>query len=156
MLLSGGWDNNVKIWDLRTGAAVRSIYGPYICGDALDIHDGYVLTGSWRGDKQLQMWDVGTSELVDDLSWNKELPSANPCQLYCAQFLKTEGDLIVAGGSGYNEVKVFDGNNNFWPCAQIRDLSRACFTVDFSNQGDMFAMGGGDGVVRVFNIINSQ
>lgn len=53
MLLSGGWDNNVKIWDLRTGAAVRSIYGPYICGDALDIHDGYVLTGSWRADRQL-------------------------------------------------------------------------------------------------------
>ena len=75
MLLSGGWDNKVKIWDIRMGAAVRSIYGPYICGDALDIHDGYVLTGSWRGDKQLQMWDVGTSELVDDLSWNKELPS---------------------------------------------------------------------------------
>lgn len=155
MLLSGGWDNNVKIWDIRSGQAVRSIYGPYICGDALDIHDGYVLTGSWRGDKQLQMWDVGTSELVDDLSWNKELGSATPCQLYCAQFLKTEGDLIIAGGSGSNEVKIFDGNNNFWPCAQIRDLSRACFTVDFSNQGDMFAMGGGDGVVRVFNIINS-
>jgi WD40 repeat protein len=34
MLLSGGWDNNVKIWDLRMGAAVRSIYGPYVCGDA--------------------------------------------------------------------------------------------------------------------------
>lgn len=155
MLLSGSWDNNVKIWDIRMGAAVRSIYGPYICGDALDIHDGYVLTGSWRADKQLQMWDVGTSELVDDLSWNKELPSTSSCQLYCAQFLKTEGDLIIAGGSGCNEVKIFDGNNNFWPCAQIKDLSRACYTVDFSNQGDMFAMGGGDGVVRVFNIINS-
>jgi len=84
MLLSGGWDNNVKLWDVRTGTAVRSIYGPYICGDALDIHDGYVLTGSWRADKSLQMWDVGTAELVDDLSWNKELPSSQPCQLYCA------------------------------------------------------------------------
>jgi len=42
----------------------------------------------------------------------------------------------------------------FKPCAQIRDLSRACFTVDFSNSGDMFAMGGGDGVIRVFNVIN--
>lgn len=101
------------------------------------------------------MWDIGTGELVDDLAWNKELPLAKDCQIYCSQFLKTEGDLIVAGGSGSNEVKLFDGNNNFWPCAQIRDLSRACYTVDFSNAGDMFAMGGGDGVVRVFNIINS-
>jgi hypothetical protein len=26
--------------------------------------------------------------------------------------------------------------------------------VDFSNAGDMFAMGGGDGVIRVFNVTN--
>lgn len=42
----------------------------------------------------------------------------------------------------------------FNPCAQIRDLSRACFSVDFSNASDMFAMGGGDGVIRVFNVIS--
>jgi WD40 repeat protein len=101
------------------------------------------------------MWDVGTAELLDDLAWNKELPSSQPCQLYCAQLHKTDGDLIIAGGSGANEVKVIDCENNFWPCAQIKDLSRACFTVDFSNQGDMFAMGGGDGVIRVFNVMKS-
>lgn len=62
--------------------------------------------------------------------------------------------MIIAGGSGSNEVKVFDGNTLFKPCAQIRDLSRATFTVDFSNSGDMFAMAGGDGVIRVFNVVN--
>ncbi len=51
MLCSGGWDNTIKIWDLREGGPVRSIYGAYICGDALDIHDGYILSGSWRGEK---------------------------------------------------------------------------------------------------------
>ncbi len=75
ILLSGGWDNNVKIWDVRSGQAVRSIYGPYICGDSLDLQDTYVLTGSWRAEKQVQMWDLGTGELVEELSWNKELPS---------------------------------------------------------------------------------
>ena len=85
---------------------------------------------------------------------NDGLPSPSPCSIYAAQFQKTTGDLIIGGGSGYNEVKVFDGNALFKPCAQIRDLSRACFSLDFSNQGDMFAMGGGDGVIRVFNVIN--
>ena len=66
--------------------------------------------------------------------------------------MKTTGDLIIAGGSGYNEVKIFDSNLYFKPCASVRDLSRATFTVDFSNGGDMFAMGGGDGVIRVFNV----
>lgn len=84
LLISGGWDNNVKVWDLRQAAAIRSIYGPNICGDALDIHDGYILTGSWRKEKQLQLWDFGTCEFIEDIPWNDSLPSANPCQVYCA------------------------------------------------------------------------
>ena len=79
LLLSGGWDNNVKIWDVRSGQAVRSIYGPYICGDSLDLQDTYVLTGSWRAEKQVQMWDLGTGELVEELNWNKELQSDQSC-----------------------------------------------------------------------------
>jgi hypothetical protein len=37
MILTGGWDNTVQFWDIRVGAAVRSLYGPHICGDSLDI-----------------------------------------------------------------------------------------------------------------------
>ncbi len=50
LVISGGWDKSVKIWDIREGAIVRSFCGPFVCGDALDIHDGYILTGSWRSD----------------------------------------------------------------------------------------------------------
>jgi len=57
-------------------------------------------------------------------------------------------------GAGIGEVKVFDGNQMFKPCAQIKNLSRSCFSVDFSNSGDTFAIGGGDGVIRCFNIVN--
>ena len=51
-------------------------------------------------------------------------------------------------------MKIIDGSADFAPCFQVKNLSRACYSVDFSNKGDMFAMGGGDGVVRVFNISN--
>lgn len=57
MVLSGGWDNTVQFWDLRSNQAVRSIYGPHICGDSLDIVGNEVLTGSWRADHQLEIWD---------------------------------------------------------------------------------------------------
>lgn len=154
LLIAGGWDLTVKVWDLRAGQVIRSIYGPYISGDALDIHDGYILTGSWRESEQLQLWDFGTCEFIEEIDWNNGLASSSACSIYGAQFQKSTGDLIIAGGSGSNEVKIFDGNTLFKPCAQIRDLSRATYTVDFSNSGDTFAMGGGDGVVRVFNVVN--
>ncbi|KAH8074772.1 WD repeat-containing protein [Aureococcus anophagefferens] len=36
LVVSGGWDNTVQIWDARAGASVRSLYGPHLCGDAID------------------------------------------------------------------------------------------------------------------------
>ncbi len=79
----------------------------------------------------------------------------NPaCQVYSTQFLKTTGDLIVAGGAVSNEAKIFDGSNYFQPAATITELSRAVYTCDFNNAGDMLAIGGGDGVVRCFNIVS--
>jgi WD40 repeat protein len=70
--------------------------------------------------------------------------------------LKTTGDLIVAGGAVSNEAKIFDGGNYFQPAATITDLSRAVYSTDFNNSGDMLAIGGGDGVVRCFNIISEH
>jgi COMPASS component SWD3 len=70
VLLSGGWDNTVQMWDVRAGHSVRSIYGPHICGDALDVNaQGHILTGSCRPDKALQLWDMGTGKLMKDIFW---------------------------------------------------------------------------------------
>lgn len=53
-VVSGGWDKSIMIWDIRSpGGPVRSIIDPFICGDAIDLHDGYLLTGSHTADKQL-------------------------------------------------------------------------------------------------------
>lgn len=55
VLLSGGWDNTIQIWDVRVQHSVRSIYGPHIAGDALDIQGEEILTGSWRADNPLEV-----------------------------------------------------------------------------------------------------
>ena len=87
MLISGAWDNTVKVWDMRDPRnPVRYIYGPYICGDALDLHEGYILTGSFRSTEQLQLWDFGTCELIEDIKMNEVLVSPKPCQIYSTQF----------------------------------------------------------------------
>eukprot|EP00501_MAST-03F_sp_TOSAG23-6_P001280 GSMAST32.ASY1.ANO1.1328.1 assembled CDS len=51
LVISGGWDNTVQIWDLRTECSIRSFYGPHICGDAVDLSGNTVLTGSLYGDR---------------------------------------------------------------------------------------------------------
>ena len=36
--ISGGWDDTVQFWDRREPHAVRRIFGPHICGQAIDIN----------------------------------------------------------------------------------------------------------------------
>ena len=47
MIVTGGWDYRIVIWDIREKMPVKSIYSPYICGDSIDICDDIILTASW-------------------------------------------------------------------------------------------------------------
>lgn len=58
IILSGGWDNTIQIWDVRQDVPVRSVFGPHITGDAVDLYGHEILSGSWRPDKQLQVFDA--------------------------------------------------------------------------------------------------
>ena len=45
-VISGGWDFTVIIWDIRLGCPVRHFYGPSINGDAIDLSNEVIMTGS--------------------------------------------------------------------------------------------------------------
>lgn len=157
VIVTGGWDNTVQFWDVRCGHAVRAIFGPHVCGDSVDISEdgGTILTGSWRIDRQLQLWDFRTERPLETVAWRTGVSIAHPCMVYAAQFSKGEGSqMIAAGGSGANEAKLFDRRPG-QPCSvfgTVMGLSRACYSVDFSHSGSMLAVAGGDGCVRVMNI----
>lgn len=92
--------------------SVRSIAGPHICGDALDVQPSagsgaspgsgtspLVLTGSWREAHPLQLWDLGTGRLLTNLPWWQPEPGA--CLPYAARFGTGRAcGMVVAGGSG--------------------------------------------------------
>ena len=48
IVVSGGWDGSVKIYDIRDKAPVGSIGGPQCSGDSLDIFDDMIVAGSAR------------------------------------------------------------------------------------------------------------
>jgi WD40 repeat protein len=160
VLVTGSWDDMVKFWDLRQGTrqAVRYIAGPHVCADSVDISsDGMtVLTGSWSTQKQLQTWNYADCKPIDTFHWRKDTSSQNDvCKVYAAQFSKHDGSsMVVAGGSGVEEVKVFDWKSNWALLGEVvcpTNEEGWCQSVDFSNDGQYLAIGGSKGCIRVLN-----
>jgi hypothetical protein len=60
----------VIIWDVRNKTAVRSVYGPKVYGDSIDVCGDKILVGSWRHFQQVQLYDIGSAELVSEVEWN--------------------------------------------------------------------------------------
>mmetsp|Transcript_31638 Transcript_31638/g.80273 ORF Transcript_31638/g.80273 Transcript_31638/m.80273 type:complete len:365 (-) Transcript_31638:157-1251(-) len=161
ILLSGGWDNTVQVWDTRRGHSVRSLWNCYLCGDSVDFtSDGsQILTGSWRTDKALQLWDFGqgdNAQIAETVEW-KSASSQSTCMLFAAQCSKDAGSsMILAGGSQENEAKFFmrpPGGRGVEPFGALINLPKPVFTVDFAPNSRMAAIGSADGLVRVLDIV---
>lgn len=142
-----------QIWDIRAGHSVRSIFGPYIAGDAVDVHGNTILTGSHRLDSAVQTWDIRTCKQVDEISWNSDGSKRNRSMLYSAQFSK-DGTLIAAGGYNQNMAKVFDRNAGNAVVGSLAGLTRGVFSVDFGKDNQL-AVAGGDAAVRLFDIVDA-
>ncbi|CAD8172875.1 unnamed protein product [Paramecium pentaurelia] len=100
-LLSCGWDGNLVIWDLRDKRSVGSIQGPHVSGDSIDFRNGQILTGSYRTNNQLQLWDFGKRSLIKNIQWDDK--DSDNSYIYSCQFSKINGDTILAGSCGKQE-----------------------------------------------------
>mmetsp|Transcript_68136 Transcript_68136/g.114138 ORF Transcript_68136/g.114138 Transcript_68136/m.114138 type:complete len:268 (+) Transcript_68136:61-864(+) len=58
LLLSGGWDRTVRVWDMRVPESVKTIFGPYICGHSLDVRGNTVLAGTCTSEEQCNLYDL--------------------------------------------------------------------------------------------------
>lgn len=151
ILLSGGWDSCVFIWDLREKNAVGCIPGPNISGEALDFKNNIILTGSHREVEALELWDFGTRKRIREISWNQK-ENDEVALIYACQFSKVMKEYIIAGSSGQNEVKIFDRDDDCKEIAKVLGLKKGCYSVEWGNCTRKVAFSGGDGIIYVCNL----
>lgn len=155
-LISGSWDQTVKIWDLLSGTVVRSIYGPEISGDSIDVNEDLILTGSHRSKKSLEIWSLSYGALVDTIEWDPEKPGDSSL-IFSAMFDKPSGcKYIVACGSGRNEARIFEKkeDSKFSYLCGLINLPSTCSSIDISTKEKMIAIGCCDGTCRLFERID--
>jgi COMPASS component SWD3 len=64
MIISGGWDRTIQLYDLRTGSVIDSIFGPCISGDSLDVFEDLIVAGSNRCKDVVQLFSLNKRQLI--------------------------------------------------------------------------------------------
>lgn len=110
ILLSGGWDSVIHVWDIRTGKSVKHMYGSNLSGESLDFQDGKILAGCYSVKNQIQIWDFNTATRVENIDWTHDADIS--AYLYAATYSKYDIGMIGTGSTGadssvriYQEVK---------------------------------------------------
>lgn len=160
IVVTGGWDFCVKLWDIRQSEAVMSIRGPYITGDSVAINDRKeLLTGSFRQHDQLQVWDMRTGGVMYDVEWDEEGKEKCPLIYSCAW--SEDGKKFVAGGKHANQARMFvrndkrvaEGTNrSMWNCMGYDNMETPIYSVAMSPNSKLAVMGGGDPEVHLFKL----
>lgn len=152
LLFTGSWDQTLKVWDIRVGKPVRSIYGLKVYGDCLDTNKDLLLCGNYRDEEQLQLYDIGSMKLIQNIQYDPRVKKYKNSYITACQFSKTTSNYIVAASGGMTEIRVFDRNKNNEFCA-IELTQETTFSIDFSNKKDSY-IHAGDGRYLIMSTIS--
>lgn len=154
LIVSGGWDNTIFFWDVRESKCVGWVHGPQIAGDAIDIRNDIMVTGSNNYKDPLQLWSVSERKLIENVKLNPEGGSADMLgYLYTAAFNRSEGgyDFIAAGGGGLNEIRILSQKQDHPLIGKVA-FTKPVTSCDFAYNSNMLAVACSDGLVRVYAI----
>ena len=129
LLVSGGWDNTLKFYDIRSDKIVNSILGPHIVGDSIDLKGNYILTGSTDIKDQLKIWDIRNYKCIESIKFEPNLDQDKfyVTNINCAQFSKASEmfdtlkffPTFAAGGQKKNQIRIFSDGDNLINCNKL-------------------------------------
>lgn len=135
-LASGSGDGAVRMWDMRTGQAHRTLHGhtgPVTC---LQFDETHIISGSL--DKSIRIWDLRTGAISDTIRYEYPVTS-----------LQFDSRKIIAA-TGENHIKIFNRTS-----LQHKDLSLNGHTspVEKLRYMDRYAVSGGkDNMIKIWSL----
>jgi sugar lactone lactonase YvrE len=143
-LATGGWDNNLIVWEVATGRKLRTIQaakGPAIVDAVAFSPDGRLLA-TGHHNTPVYLWDAATGKLVREIKADDQVT-------WCLAF-SPDGGWLATGG--------LDGTVRLWEVAtgrQLHELRGHAFWVlrlAFGPDGRTLATGGYDGTSLLWTL----
>jgi uncharacterized protein with WD repeat len=140
-VVSGSWDNTVRIWDATTGAQLHELKGHtnWVKSVGFSPDGERVVSGS--ADKTVRIWDAESGAQLHELRGHSR--SVNSVGF------SSDGKRVVSG-SRDNTVRIWDATTG----AQLHELtghSSLVYSVGFSPDGKRVVSGSADSTVRIWN-----
>ena len=82
---------------IRTGNSERSIVGPHIRGDGIDMLGDTVVTASARDTRQIEFWDYGSTKRVSELAFDLAHCESKSCLVNNVNIARNELNFICGG-----------------------------------------------------------
>ncbi|MHC4560307.1 MAG: protein kinase domain-containing protein, partial [Planctomycetota bacterium] len=146
-IVSGSWDETIKIWDAATGHELRTIKGHNGSVNSVAFSpDGRRIISGGGGDSQIKVWDAKTgSELLSVEDEHEEGITAVA--------FSPDGKQFISGGYG-NKVKLWDsttGSELATLATTFAGYERGIASLTYRPDGKQIIVGGWD-TVRILDV----
>ncbi len=137
-----GWDNLVRLWDVKTGQEVRSLRGHAEAVITMAMHPDGKMLASGSNDKSIALWDIAGGKEIRRLHGH----TAAVCRIAFS------ADGKVLASSGYdNSVRLWDvaSGNELATCT---GHSQTVYGLGFAPDGKTVASGTNNEAIRIWDV----
>ncbi len=135
LLASGSDDKAIKLWDLESGACLRTLSGHGAAVDSLAFSPNGKLLASGSDDKAIGLWEVVSGKRLGTLAGHT----------YSVTSLAFSPDgRLLASGSWDSTVRLWDVKSG--SCLHTLEHATVVVSVAFSPDGRLLATASGDGI----------
>ncbi len=141
-VVTGSWDNTMKLWDVKTGKLIRTFIGHQFAVFGVDFSpDGKYLISSSK-DNTIKLWNVKTGGLLRTFYGHKSW-------VYSVRF--SPDGKYFASGSWDGSVKLWDMRTEKL-ITTFYGHTQGILTVRFSNNGKYIASGSEDRTIKLWDV----
>lgn len=152
LLVSGGWDEIIYFWDLRSKSSTNYLTGPLVSSESIDYNHEKLVTGTWKGEIGIDLWDLRRFKKLQELEWNSD---GEESIVQVCKFSKGSGSKVIASGTFKSGIVLYEEGGGTWRKVETLDLQDEgeYYSGDFLNEKDNeIAFGNNKGEILVLSL----